>query len=83
MMDKEFLDRILDQAIEEASTIYVEKDELENRVIEDENVEFSDLHKEKMKKLFKEVRKEDNRRKKHARGLGNFGGTRKIYPLFQ
>lgn len=63
MMDKEFLDRILDQALEEASTIYVKNDELENNIIEDENVEFSDIHKEKMKKLFKEVRREDNRRK--------------------
>ena len=62
-MEKEFFDKILDQVIEEASTIYVEKEELENTNNEEQNVEFSELHKEKMKKLFKEVRRNENRRK--------------------
>lgn len=60
-MEKEFFDKILDQVIEEASTMYVENEKINTEEIEKE--EFSDIHKQKMKKLFKEVKRTENRKK--------------------
>ena len=59
-MEKEFFDKILDQVIEEASTIYAENER--NKKVEIDNSEFSDIHKHKMEKLFKEAKRNDYRK---------------------
>lgn len=60
-MEKDFFDKILDQVIEEASTIYVENEKIEASHLDD--IEFSDIHKQKMKNLFKEIKREESRKK--------------------
>ena len=58
MIEKEFLDKILDQTIEEASTIYVEK-QLDKENESDKEIKFSDIHNEKMKEVFKKAKRKD------------------------
>lgn len=60
-MKKEFVDKIFDELIEEAATMCIENEEINNEEIE--KVEFSDLHNKKMEKLFKEVKRADTRKK--------------------
>lgn len=59
-MENKFFDKLLDNVIEEASELYIEKEE--SGFIEAEEVQFSDTHNQKMKQLFKSVRKNENRK---------------------
>lgn len=64
-MEDKFYDKILDQLIDEAIPIYLEN-ELSNESEKETNVEeveFSDIHNAKMKKLFKEMKATENRTK--------------------
>ena len=49
-MDNKFFDKLLDNVIEEASEMYLEKEEKEYKEVEE--VMFSDTHNQKMKELF-------------------------------
>ena len=60
-MKKEFFDKILDELIDEASNVYIENQKINKKEVE--KVKFSDLHKQKMKKLFKEAKRTDIRKK--------------------
>lgn len=60
-MEKDFINKIVDQLLEEASSKYLENEEEKIKEVDDS--EFSDIHKQKMKKLFKEVRKNETRKK--------------------
>lgn len=62
-MEDKFLNEVLEKMIEDAAKMYVEE-ENENIDIklENEKVEFSDVHNAKMKKLFKEVKNRENKK---------------------
>lgn len=60
-MKKDFFDKIFDELIEEAATMCLENEEINTGEVE--KVEFSDLHKKKMEKLFKEAKRADIRKK--------------------
>ena len=60
-MENKFLDNVLEQLIDDAATIYLENQKYEE--INEEEINFSDTHNAKMKKLFKEVKASDNRKK--------------------
>lgn len=59
-MDKEFLDKIFEQTLEEASTIYLENEKVDEEL---EDYKFSDIHNKKMEMLFNKVKKDENRKK--------------------
>lgn len=59
-MDNKFFDKLLDNVIEDAAEMYLEKEE--NSFNEAEEVKFSDTHNQKMKQLFKSVKKNENRK---------------------
>lgn len=62
-MEDKFLNEVLEKMIEDAAKMYVEE-ENENIDIklENEKVEFSDVHNAKMKKLFKELKNRENKK---------------------
>ena len=59
-MDNKFFDKLLDNVIEEASEMYLEKEEKEYKEVEE--VMFSDTHNQKMKELFKSVRRNESKK---------------------
>lgn len=62
-MEDKFLDEILEKMIEDSVNAYVDEEiEKANNQIKDEEIEFSDIHKAKMKKLFKEAKNRENKK---------------------
>ncbi len=62
-MEDKFLNEVLEKMIEEAAKMYVEEEnENVDIKLENEKVEFSDVHNAKMKKLFKEVKNRENKK---------------------
>lgn len=62
-MEDKFLDEILEKMIEDSVNAYVDEEiEKANSQIKDEEIEFSDIHKAKMKKLFKEAKNRENKK---------------------
>ena len=60
-MDNKFFDKILEQIIDDATPIYLENNN--NQSEEENDINFSDMHKAKMKKLFNEVKAAEDRKK--------------------
>ncbi len=65
-MDNQFFERMFENIIDESAPFYLQKEENKIKEIEVEEVNFSDLHKAKMEKLFKQVRMEERREKAFA-----------------
>lgn len=62
-MEDKFLNEVLEKMIEEAAKMYVEEEnENVDIKLENEKVEFSDVHNAKMKKLFKELKNRENKK---------------------
>lgn len=62
-MEDKFLNEVLEKIIEDAAKMYVEEEnENVDIKLENEKVEFSDVHNAKMKKLFKEVKNRENKK---------------------
>ncbi len=61
-MEDKFFDKILEQIIDESIPAYLEKEQSTNKEL-DEDIKFSDTHIVKMNKLFKEVKRIEQRRK--------------------
>lgn len=62
-MEDKFLNEVLEKIIEDAAKMYVEgENENIDTKLENEKVEFSDMHNAKMKKLFKEIRNRENKK---------------------
>ena len=62
-MEDKFLNEVLEKMIEDAAKMYVEEEnENVDIKLENEKVEFSDVHNAKMKKLFKEVKNRENKK---------------------
>lgn len=63
-MKNEFLDEILEKTINEASQMYVgENADITNAENEEETIQFSDIHNAKMKKLFREIKAKEQKKK--------------------
>lgn len=62
-MEDKFLNEVLEKIIEDAAKMYVEgENENIDTKLENEKVEFSDVHNAKMKKLFKEIKNRENKK---------------------
>lgn len=62
-MEDKFLNEVLEKMIEDAAKMYVEEENENTDIkLENEKVEFSDVHNAKMKKLFKEVKNRENKK---------------------
>lgn len=62
-MEDKFLNEVLEKIIEDAVKMYVEgENENIDTKLENEKVEFSDVHNAKMKKLFKEIKNRENKK---------------------
>lgn len=62
-MEDKFLNEVLEKIIEDAAKMYVEgENENIDTKLENEKVEFSDMHNAKMKKLFKEIKNRENKK---------------------
>lgn len=60
-MDNKFFDKILEQIIDDATPIYLENEQKQYK--EENDINFSELHNAKMKKLFKEVKAQEDKKK--------------------
>ena len=62
-MEDKFLNEVLEKIIEDAAKMYVEgENENIDTKLENEKVEFYDVHNAKMKKLFKEIKNRENKK---------------------
>jgi len=60
-MDNDFFDKVLDDIISEAVPLYLEE---ENKKYENiEEVKFSEIHNQKMKKIFKDLKRKENKKR--------------------